>query len=513
MRHRLTVAAIPCVALLLITACGGAKPTGTATNGTGSASGPKRGGSIVAAIPKDPSGLNPYESADGGTEEIVANIFEGLLKVDAQGNLQAGLADDWKLDPDGKGITFHLREAYFHNGRKVGPEDVKFSLEHILDPAAKHPRVSDYKPIDKVTVVDASTVKVTLSQPSGAILYDLATAYAGIFPKEAVADLKLKPVGAGPFQFVDWVPGDHVTLKRFDRYYQSAPLDQVTFKVLPDANQQLLALQQGQIDIIPRLSAEQAPQVKADKRLQLLSGPQNLVHLVAFNTARPPLNDVRVRHALSYAIDRKAIIDGAAGGLGIAIGSHLTPSISYYTDLTGTYPYDPAKAKALLADAGLANGFTVTIRVPESYAIHRRTGEIVAEQLGKVGIKAKLDVVEWGRWLTEVYKGRDYDITVIGHTGRLDPDAIMNRYDSHSPSNYMNLKDAEVDRLLAAGAAEPEPAKRKPIYDTLQQRLADLAPAYFIEDPAQLVAMRADVQGYEIYPIYIDYFAKVWRSS
>lgn len=497
--------------VLLLAGCGqGGKGTGTGSDGK-----PVYGGTLTVAVPTDPDGLDPHRTAAAATDEIAVNIYEGLVGADPKGNVVPALAREWKISPDGTEYTFFLKDkVYFHNGRELTADDVKFSLERIMAPETAHPRAADFGAIKEIQVIDQKTVKIILSRYDAAFLSTLAAVNAAIVPREAVAELKEKPVGTGPFKFVEWLPQQQVKLVRFDKYHENGLpyLDEVVFKIIPEPATALMNLKTGAIDVIPRLEGEHAAEVEKGAETKIFSGPQNLVQLMAINNARKPFDDRRVRQAIVFAIDKKALLDGAAWGYGTLVGSHMSPQSPYYVDLNAAYDYDPEKAKALLAEAGYPNGFETTITLPEPYQFHRRTGEIIADQLSKVGIKANLKVVEWGKWLDEVYKQRQFDLTVIGHVGKLDPHGVLGRYASDRKDNYMNFKSEEVDRLLKEGLAAVDPEQRKKIYGQVQRILAQEVASFYIMDPHQIVALRKNVQGWEIFPVYVSDVRRVYKT-
>ena len=383
--------------------------------------------------------------------------------------------------------------------------DVKYSFERILDPETASPRAKDYQIISAIETPDDYTVVFTLSEPQAAFLSNLAYGWAAIVPKEAADTLRDHPVGTGPFQFVEWVPDSHVKLRRFDKYFiPNVPyLDEVTFRVITDPPVRLISLKTGEVDVVPEVPAEEIASLKKEPGIKLIQEPFNGIMLLAINNARPPFNDLRVRRALNYAIDKQAVIEGAQWGNGVPIGSHMPPVSDFYVDLTDRYPYNPDKAKELLAEAGYPNGFETTIALPQPYDFHIRNGEVIADQLAKVGIKARLETIEWGTYLEQVYFGRNYELTALGHTGRLDPDPFLNRYVSDSKENYMNYHNPRYDELVEEGAVSTDPARRKEIYAEMQRILADDAVAVYLLAPLSAIGLREEVQGWRLYPIDI----------
>ncbi|MCL6450258.1 MAG: hypothetical protein K6T75_03075 [Acetobacteraceae bacterium] len=512
--------ALPAVALGLALAlalaglgAGGCRP-GPAPIPPAPEAGPVQGGTLVVAVPQDPDGLDPHKTVAAATFEISVNIYDTLIAVDAGGNLQPGLAASWTSSPDGLTWTFKLRpDIYFHNGRKLVASDVKASFERILDPATAHSRASDYAVIERIDAPDPETVVFHLKEYHAAFLSNLAMGWAAVVPVEAAAELKTHPIGTGPFRLVEWVPNQHIKLQRFDRYFiRGVPyLDEVIFKIIPDDSVQTVSLKTGEVDVVPNLPPEAAADVANNPTLKLYTAPMNMVQIMAINNARAPFNDRRVRQALSYSVDKLDVIDGASWGYGTAIGSHMPPVSPYYLDLSYRYPRDLERARALLAEAGLPQGFSCVLSLPQPYEIHRRAGEVIAGQLLEAGVRAELSVVEWGTWLEQIYRGRNYELTVIAHTGRLDPDPFLNRYTSSSKENYMNYNNPEYDRLVAEGARTLDPAARKSIYNRLQQMLCDDAVALYIQAPHAVIGLNRRVEGWQVFPINVLDLRRVYK--
>lgn len=476
--------------------------------------GPVKGGTLNVASPQDPrGGLNPYKSPEGATEEIIANVMEGLLQVDTKGNLAPLLATEWELSPDGKVYTFSLKKGVkFHNGRDFTADDVKWTFDYILDKNNKHTRAADFATLEKVEVVDPATVRFTLKQPTAGLLANLASVQNGMQAKEAFDPDGKKVVGTGPFKLAEWVPNQFVKLARWENYHEAGKpyLDEVVFRVIPDAAATLAALKAGQVDVVPRLDLAQVDDVKKDTNLKLVTAPMNVVVISAFNTRKPPFDNLKVRQAVSMAVDRKAFIDFVMNGLGSPVGTFLSPTNPVYKDLTGMYKHDVAAAKKMLADAGHANGLSIKLRVPGNYFYGPRGAEVLKEQLAAVGIKAVIETMEWGRYLEDVYAKYNFDLTILGHTGRLDPEAMLNRF---SKANYSGWESKELAAQLKAAAAEVDENKRKQMYQQMQELITSNAPAIFWADLHQFTGTRMDVSGWEIYPIYISLAKNIWKEK
>ncbi len=460
---------------------------------------------LRVAINTDPDGLDPYKTVAAATFNLTRNIFDTLIQTDPAGRLGPDLATGWQVSTDGLTYTLKLRtDVYFHNGRKMTADDVKWSLDQMRDPNV-HKRAADFAAIKDVKVLAPDQVAITLNKPSAAFLSNLAMGWAAIVSKEAAATMSQNPVGTGPFKFVEWKKDQEIALERFNRYFdpKAARVDRVVFQVIPEAPARLVALKAGTVDVVPDVPPENANEVQASSDLKLVVKPMNAVQILAINNKKKPFDDVRVRQALALAIDKQTVIDGSVWGYGKPIASHMPPSSDYYVDLLAQHQTDVAKAKALLAQAGLAKGFKTTIVLPEPYMLHRRAGQVIAEQLKAIGVQADLKVIDWPTWLSEVYTKRNYELTVIGHTGRLDPDPWLNRYVSTSKENYMNFSDPEYDQIIAQAAVSTDAAQRKQLYGRAQEILADQAPAVYLQAPAMVIGLNKAVEGWQVYPIDI----------
>lgn len=447
----------------------------------------------------EPPHLDPTAGAAAAIDEIVyANIFEGLTRIGPDGKVQPALAASWDVSPDGKTYVFHLRKgAKFHDGVPFDANDVKFSLDRARASDSTNAQKGLFAAIDKVEVVDPATVKITLKQPSGDFLYNMGWGDAVIVGRTSAATNKANPIGTGPFKFANWAKGSQVNLAQNPDYWGGKPaLDKATFRFIPDPAAATSALLAGDVQAFPSFPAPEAvPQFQADPRWHVEVGTTEGEIILAENNARPPFDNAKVRQAISHAIDRKALIDGAMFGFGAPIGSFFPPHHPAYVDLTGKSQYDPALAKKLLAEAGYPNGFKTTLKLPPPvYA--RRGGEIIAAQLRAVGIEAQIIPIEWAQWLEQVFKAKDYDLTIISHLEPNDLD-IFARDDY-----YFNYRNPAFKALMAEIATTPDGAKRNELYGNAQKILADDAPVAFLMQFPKIGIWDAKLEGlWKNYPI------------
>lgn len=449
--------------------------------------------SLVLGMSLEPPHLDPTAGAAAAIDEVVyANVFEGLTRIDENGAVQKGLASDWTISADGLTYTFKLRHGVtFHDGTMFDSADVKFSLDRARAPDSTNAQKGLFDAIETVETPDPVTVVVKLSRPEGLFLWNLGWGDAVIVAPESADTNKTRPVGTGPFRFVEWKKADSVRLVRQDAYWGEAPaLTTVTFRFVSDPSAQVAALLAGDIDAIPNVGApESLERFKADDRFEVRVGTTEGETILAMNNRRKPLSDPRVRRAISHAIDRKAVITGAMFGYGTPIGSHFAPHHPAYKDLTEVYRYEPEQARALLADAGYPVGFKAVMKLPPpSYA--RRSGEIIAAQLAAVGIDVEIVPVEWAQWLSDVFKGEhDYDFTIVSHTEPLDI-GIYGRDDY-----YFGYHSDAFNAVMEKLKGETSEARRNALYGEAQRIIAEDAVNVFLFQLARTGVQRKGLKG------------------
>jgi len=472
---------------------------------------PIYGGSLVVAQGVEPPGLDPTTATSAAIPRVVySNVLEGLVKIDRNGKIVTALAKDYKISKDGKEYTFVLKKGVkFHDGRPFDAEDVKFTFDRLMDTqktGTAHPEY--YKDIDSVQAVDSHTVKIGLKSVNAMFLFTLARPDSIIVNSQTEDKLKTAPIGTGPFKFVEWVRGDRIALARFDDYHKKGIpyLEKVTFRFIGDPSAQIAGLKAGDIDVIAYdVSPENALLLEKDPKFKVLNGYTTTEVVLSTNNSRKPFDDVRVRRAMAYAIDRNALIKGAMSGYGKSIGSHMDPGNPYYVDLKSTYPYNPEKAKQLLSDAGYPNGFEAVIKLPERFAYAKRSGEIIADMLAQVGIKLKIELLEWGQWLDRVFKNADFDLSVIGHAEPFDINIYAN------PKYYFRYDNPKFQEMLKKAEMEPNPKKRKDLYIGLQKMITEDAVNGFLFVLPSLPTMKKEVMNWwKDYPMTAVDVTEVW---
>lgn len=459
----------------------------------------------------EPEGLDPHRTAAASTFTVTNNIYDTLVGVAPDWELIPRLAKSWELSDDGMEITFNLRDdVSFHNGRKMTAKDVEYSFNRLKD--AESPRARDYANIINIEVIDDSNIKFTTEKLDVELLKSFAYPWAAVVAEEAQADLKTQPVGTGAFTLKEWVPQQHLTLQRNDNYYgDKAKLETVKLVLIPDATSMMASFQVGDLDIIP-LTGDQVTMVENNSEYKVISEPMNAVQIMSLNTKNPILANNKVRQAIAMAINKNEVIDASTFGYGDKIGSHLPPTSPDYFDTNDVIEYNPDKAKELLKEAGYENGFEVRLSLPKNYQLHVDAGQVIANQLSKIGINAKVELIEWGTWLSDVYGAKNFDMTVVGHTGRLDSYAFLSRYKSTS-NDYISLITGEVDELLERALQELDGDKRKEIYKEIQVILAEKLPAIYLQTPRTMLALQKNVDGMQIFPIDFYDFKEVYFTE
>jgi peptide/nickel transport system substrate-binding protein len=432
---------------------------------------------IVLGIGLEPPHLDPTAGAAAAIGEVTyANVLEGLTRIDAEGAVRPALAESWTVSPDGRTYVFKLRQGVrYHDGSPFDATTAAFSLNRARADDSVNPQKALFEPIETVEAIDPQTLRVTLKRPTGSFLFNMGWPAAVLVSPKSAADLKTRPVGTGPFRFAGWSKGNSIELVRNPDYWGTpAALDKVTFRVIGDATAAYAALMAGDVDAFPIYPApETLDQFRADPRFKVVVGDTEGETILAINNGKPPFDDIRVRRALAHAVDKKALIDGAMFGIAKPIGSHFSPQTPGYVDLTGTYPYDPAKAKALLAEAGVKPGLKARLVLPPpDYA--RRSGEIIASQLKAVGIDVEMVPVEWAQWLSDVFKARNYDLTIVAHVEPVDIE-IYARDDY-----YFAYRNPEFKALMERLAATLDPEQRLALLRKAQETITSDAVNVFL---------------------------------
>jgi ABC-type dipeptide/oligopeptide/nickel transport system permease component/ABC-type transport system substrate-binding protein len=447
---------------------------------------------LIIGMQLEPPILDPTANPAAAISEVLlGNVYEGLVQFAADGSVLPKLALSWEVSDDGLRYVFHLKPGVrFHDGSVFDAAAAKFSLDRAIAAGSVNPQKSRFLAIRTVEAADPLNLRVLLKQRSGGLLQSLAFGSAVMVSPQSAHGNAVKPIGTGPFRFLRWRRGDSITLDRNPDYTGTpAKLEQVTFKFIADPTAAFAALMAGDVDAFSNYPApESFAQFAADRRFKVFAGTTEMETVLGLNQRVVPLNNVLVRRAISYALDRHAIIDGAMYGYGTPIGSHFPPHNPAYVDLTGMYPHDVAKAKELLAAAGYPAGFTMTLKLPPpSYA--RRSGEIIASQLAQIGIRLNIENLEWAQWLDQVYSRHDFDMSIVGHAEPLD-------YDIYARDNYyFGYSNPDFKALIAALDDSVDPLKRRDLLQQIQRTLATDAVNGFLFQYPRLAIWNAHLHG------------------
>ena len=450
------------------------------------------GDRLVLGLPLEPPNLDPTAGAAAAVDEIVyGNVFEGLTRITDTGQAVPALAESWDVSPDGLSWIFHLRRGvHFQDGTPFDADVAKFSLDRITAPASANAQKALFEPIRAVTAVDPLTLRITLDRPVAALPSLLGWGDAVMVAPGSASTNATQPVGTGPYRLASWQKGAALTLRRTDSYWGPLPrIGTVVFRFISDPSAAFAAMSAGDIDAFPNYPApENVAQFRDDPRFKVMVGASEGKVILGINNRIAPFNDVRVRRAIAYAVNRRALIDGAMFGFGEPIGSHFARQDAGYVDLTGLYPHDPAQARALLAEAGYPDGIDVTLRLPpRPYA--RRSGEVLASQLAEAGIRVKIENLEWAQWLDQVFKRHQFDLTIVEHVEPMDYD-IYGRKDY-----YFGYENKDFDALLARLNAAPDEAARRALLGDIQRKIAADSVNVFLFQSSRIGIWKAGLNG------------------
>lgn len=514
----LALAMAACLAAgTMLTGCGKSEAQKPADTQTASAdsqtteAAPAEGGEVTLVIATEPDSFDPFVSVAADTDAILMNVYDGLFTFADDGTMAPDLADSFEVSDDHKVYTFHISEkATFSNGNPVTVDDVVASYKKYAGVK------SGFELVEGIEATDEHHVQITLAEPDAAFTSILT---AGVAPADESIDLNVTPIGSGPYMITSYVTGSEVVLEK-NPYYATnekriPTMDKVTVKVnMSDSSVIMNQFLAGDIDMASQMDPANAAAAQAAGAV-VNAAPSNTVQILAFNLKEAPFDDVRVRQAVNYAIDKQALVDTLVMGQSAPIVSHMSQAMpAYYTeDLENIYTLDQEKAKALLKDAGYENGLTFTIRVPSNYKRHVDTALMMKDMLAKVGITAEIDQIEWATWLEDVYTNRKFQATVVGMAGKVDPDRILGRYETNYARNMYNYSNPEYDKLIAEGKSEVDQAKRVEIYKQCQQLLIDDAVCVYTMDTSNVQFINPKLGGVKTYPAsFINMSSLYWME-
>jgi ABC-type transport system substrate-binding protein len=468
---------------------------------------PKHGGSLRFGLSRDISPLNPFQRTLSSNKDVRSLLFEPLLATDGREEIKPYLALSWDISSDGLTYTFRLRPGVrFHGGQEMTAEDVRWSAEHAMHPqnrAYGHARMSYAKSVQSV---DPLTVRFVLKEPMAAFLaYLTGIETFPIVPKGSVPSAGERvdrfPPGTGPFEFVEWKPASHILLKRFPSYWQRGIpyLDEIVIKPVPDHQVRFASLRSGDLDMVERIPYDQVERIRKGviKNLGVAFSHASGFRNFGFNTQRPPFDDVRVRQAVAYAIDKKKLIDAISWGLGTVTNQKLTQESRWYVDVRDR-PRDQEKARALLASAGIPKGFRFKGSAPQG---REDIMQIAQADLREVGLEMEIEILEFGTHMTRLATA-DFLFGSFGGDTGIDPDIVYFPYFHSEPpgekriNNFVGYRNPKLDALLEDGRRVLDFKRRYAIYKNVVEILQEEVPEIFYGFNPYVFAFSSRVKGF-----------------
>lgn len=456
---------------------------------------------VVINLSLEPSGLDPTTAPSASIGEVVHyNVLEGLVKIEEDGTTSPLLASSWRIEPDGKTYRFALRQKVrFHDGSPFDAAAVRFSFERAMGPAsANKAKKALFDNIAAIETPEPHTVVLRLHHADADTLFRLGESTAVVLHPATAAQAETHPVGTGPYRFERWQRGYGVALAKFDGYRRAGEVQigEVLFRFINQPAAQAAALEAREVDVFFNVATQSVANFQANGAYQVLLGASGAKGMLALNNRKPPLNDLRVRRAITHAIDRERFILEVLDGRGKAIGSHFSPTDAGYVHLAGFYPYDPQRGKALMQEAGVALPLKLTLALPPTpYA---RTGApLIVAALAEIGIEVTPQSLDWAQWLAGPFRG-DFDLTLINHVEPLDYQIYAD------PSYYFGYDSAEFRELVARHAASGNARERKILFAQIQRKLTHDAVNTWLYAPQISTVARKGLKGLWMnYPIFV----------
>jgi peptide/nickel transport system substrate-binding protein len=483
-----------------------------------------------------PSILNPYFSADSSSSHVESLLFNGLVTFDPQLKPVPDLAESWEVSEDGYNWTFHLRKGVrFHDGKEMTADDVVFSYNIPRTQEYNGPRSSDFEKIKQIRAADRYTVQISLKEPYAPFL---STCTYAILPSHILQNVPIEkmaehvfntraPIGTGPYQFREWKEGQYIKLEQFNDYYQGTPfIRHVYFRIIPDQNAQLIQLQSGGIDMmgIPPTDMTVGQLFEKQGKIRLSSIPSLSYSYIGYNLQNPMFKDIRVRQALTYALDRQLIVDVVLDGQGQVAHTHGSPlSWAYQEDLPH-FPYDVVKAKQLLKEAGWydtdgdgvldKNGkkFSFVLMTNQGNKTREMVTQIAQEQWAEVGVEVIPRLMEWSAFINDYVETQKFDAVVLGWSLGVDPDptAIWHSREADGGLNFISYSNKTVDELLEKNTRMMNQQERKKVLVDIQEIIAKEQPYTFLYYTNGIQAFPPSLQGTTPHPAATFYQIHHW---
>lgn len=522
-----------CIPLLLIlAACTPGKDESART--VRKAAPPAYGDSLVEGTIGEPSTLIPVLASDSASHSVAALIYNGLVKYDKNLNLTGDLAERWEISPDGLTITFHLRRGVkWHDGHEFTSRDVLYTYKTIIDPKTPTAYAEDFLQVKSAEADGPYRFRVTYARPFAPALASWGT---GILPSHLLSgkditksELARKPVGTGPYRFSEWVAGQKLVLESFHNYFEGRPyIDRRIFRIIPDTSTMYMELKAGGLDMMNLTPVQYKRQTDTPdflERFNKFSYPVPSYTYLGYNLKNPLFSDKRVRQAITCAINKEELVQGVLFGLGQAGHTPFQPGTWANNPDLRPFPYDPARAEKLLAEAGWVRSghdgmimkdgkpFTFTILTNQGNEQRIKTAQIVQYRLKKLGIDVRIRVLEWASLLTNYIDTRNFDVVLMGWSISQDPDQYDIWHSSKTGPkelNFIGYKNPEVDRLIVEGRGTFDRKKRQQCYFRMQEIIAEDQPYTFLYVPAALPVISSRFRGIEPAPAGIGHNFIKW---
>lgn len=500
---------------------------GTETQGSTQPAASDKKDTLTVAMTSDAVILDPQHMNDNTSEQVIKMLYNGLLKFDEKSQIVGDLADSWEVSEDGKTWTFKLKSGIkFQDGSDFNAQAVKASFDRVINKENGLNRYQLYEMITEVKAVDDTTVTFTTNEPFGAFPAIMAHTSGGILSPKAIETFGKElgktaesTIGTGPYKVVEWKKDQQIVLERNDAYWgEKGVTPKIVYRPIPEAASRVIALETGEVDVVQGVPANELKRLEGMSEIRVIKVPGNGSRLFRFNLAKKPLDNPKVRQAISYAVNRQEILDNVVTGMGELSTGPLAKVLFGYTDL-GSIPYDPEKAKALLAEAGFPNGFKTKITTTERYIQGTELAEAISAQLKKVGIEAEIDVREWSsivkEWDGLTPEEFTQEIFIMGAgASTMDADwGLRPNYTTATTNelNYGFYSNKEYDELIAKAKTETDPEKRKELYKRAEEIL-------YLEDPAGIwlydqfviVATGSKVKDVTVSPLSLVMFEKAY---
>lgn len=488
---------------------------------------PRRGGTLTVAIANEPPNLDPFHQAGDARTAVTVLMYQGLMYEHASGTAQPLLAESMAVSDDGLTYTFALRRGVrFHTGQAMTAADVKYSYDYVRNPSNGSPGAADFGVIAGIETPDDHTVVIRLSEPNASLPMTLTNRFGCVVPRDTFANpqartrLSQQSVGTGPFMLQEFRPQSHIRMARFANYWQSGQpyLEGILFSVQPNAASVLVALRSRRVDLALLARPQDAEQLQGQAGLVINAAPSLRQCSLDLDCNHAQLRDVRVRRAIALSIDKGAIMQAAIGGKGQVLGTIPAAMQESWGAPIETLPNqrpDPARARALLAEAGLADGFAMDLVSIIGFEWMDPAAVTIAQQLAPLGIRLNIQRVELGVWLN-AFRTRNMRFTFNDWGTQPDPHILYYRHFHSAPrgADFRNWNNAEADRLLDAGMATPDAAKRKEAYVGFQRVMDESVPTMMLYSPDLVTVAQARVRNYVQHPTGWWFgLAKAWIAA